>query len=192
MDDTIKMQGIIKDYSITDLLEAQAAFLAAFARHPEKLLGPEYFLGILRHTREEKAKRIYNEEFRAGLTLPELRFNSLSELELAKEITLAISDAMKEAATTKKLLILDSIAWNFMGFHGQIDLKQLWLKVEKEAERLRSLSYRNWQTASSYLFELIGGFTHPANSALSEPYRRCSHTGDFTSESPEIYVWKSS
>jgi hypothetical protein len=145
---TTKMKKMLLSYPITDIMGAQAAYLAQIATHPYKKYRSEYFFAILRYKREEKAKQTYSEAFRAGIDLyANLDFGgSLSEEVLSGKILELLEGLNEEPTPSHRLMKLNTLSlWLFQYSHKG-EVSSLWTKVEKLAHMSIAISMRRCGT----------------------------------------------
>ena len=178
----IKIKKIIVKYPTLDIVAAQSAYLAQIAKYPNEKYRSEYFMAILRHKRETKAKDVYNEVYRAGI----LKSNvykldgTLTKEMCATNIVEAIAKMQDELTPAHRMLKLDSLAWWMVSNVHCINIKQLWQVVCDSVTRMRKISLRFWQLVNEYMVDRIGGilfceinqeFPHHSNRQNTESIR---------------------
>jgi hypothetical protein len=162
------MKKLVSAYTVNDIIAAQASFLAQIAKYPDRRFGPEYFLAILRNKREEKAKRCYNEAYRASLQLSAIVLSAVcGPAELPQKLVNEVADIAVEISPSLQFLRLDSLTWWLAGFSAQNSLPHLWLKVANLAERDRRISDRCWSMVHEYIMEKIGELIQTPSRAVA-------------------------
>lgn len=153
-----KMKAELGKYPVSDLLAAQAAYVAQIVKHPDRRYGPEYFLAILRHKREEKAKGIYNETYRAGVEICNaiLPQQPLSVVTMAPKIVNMLVEIQDELTPAHRMLRLDALCWWMVSRYQENLLAGLWMGVGELAEATRAMSLRWWATINEYVTDRIG------------------------------------
>ena len=109
-----------------------------------------------------KAKKIYNEEYRAGIEKAAIVMPSLikNEFECANVIFSEIVEAQNKRSPSEILLHLESIAWALVKCHGSSSLTNLWQHVQDAASSSLSVSLDFWQQANEYLSERLGNLLY--------------------------------
>ena len=157
-----KIKRQLKHYTAKTLIDTQAAYIAQIAKHPESTYTSAYFMAILRNKQEIKAKKIYNEEYRAGIEKAAIVMPSLikNEFECANVIFSEIVEAQNKRSPSEILLHLESIAWALVKCHGSSSLTNLWQHVQDAASSSLSVSLDFWQQANEYLSERLGNLLY--------------------------------
>ncbi len=157
-----KIKGEIGKYPVNDIIAAQAAYIAQIVKYPDRHYGPEYFLGILRHKREGKAKDIYNETYRAGAELtqmlfPHLGLNTGSNAASIVDLLIEIQD---EPTPAHRMLRLDALCWWLIGLDSREGVAALWQSVGDCAATTRAMTLRWWGAINEYVTDRIGLSMH--------------------------------
>ncbi len=152
-----KLKAELGKYPINDIIGAQACYCAQKTKHPEKYYGPEYFLAILRHKRETKAKQTYNETYRSGIELAnELTLDVMASPEVVAEQLLSeLTNISEDPSPSHKLLKLDAVCWWLVSFSPSGNLIQLWRKICGLAESALNISLKWWQQINEYISEKL-------------------------------------
>lgn len=153
-----KIKGELGKYPISDVIAAQAAYLAQITKHPDRRYGPEYFLAILRHKREEKAKGIYNETYRAGsqLALKLMPANGQDAAATAAGIVDILLEIQEEPTPAHRMLRLEALCWWLVGQGTPLQVSALWRHVGDTAEATRAMTLRWWASINEYVTDHIG------------------------------------
>lgn len=154
----IKIKKILAKYPVLDIVAAQAAYLAQIAKYPNETYRSEYFMAILRHKRETKAKGLYNEVYRAGIL--KSRFFDLEKLlsqeELAKTIINTIEEIQREPTPAHRMLRLDALAWSMASIASKVSIGHLWRLVADFAANARKVTLRFWQLVNESMVDRLG------------------------------------
>lgn len=156
-----KIKKQLAKYPVADLISAQASFIAQIVKHPDNTYGAAYFLAILRHKREEKAKASYSEIFRAGTaiwsSLTHINPSNLDEHHCAKIIADDLIQASREPTPSHILLRLDALCFWLLRFQNAGgSISTFWNQIETICHRTNSISLSFWQRTCEYLFERLG------------------------------------
>jgi hypothetical protein len=155
-----KFYGLLKKYSIAEVIAAKASFRAQQSKNPEAKYRSEYFLGILRHKSEENSKIAYNEEYRATYqTFIEIKKELFAKKDLSQiavEAVAFLSEASGHSSSTHLLMSVESLCWALTDFMTTHQLPQLWEKIVLAAQRSRAISQRKWQLINEFIHERLG------------------------------------
>ena len=153
-----KIKRQLVRYPALDIVAAVARYLAQIERHPGERYGVEYFLAILRHKRESKAKDVYSEEYRAGLaSFFALQRQPVADPQpLAEQIIEELVSTSKLVSPTERLLRLDALAWWLIDYGRRSTLALLWTEIGRQASRSISITLRWWSAVVEYLGERLG------------------------------------
>ena len=123
-------------------------------------------MAILRNKREEEAKRVYNETFRAGVSL----WNDLVPPSLyhsQEKIVATLHDIIREIfdkpTPSEKLLHLESLAWWLVDYSGKASLDQLWKILQEYMEKSIQISLRVWSHVTEFLYSRLGHLLYQKN-----------------------------
>lgn len=157
-----KIKGELGKYPVGDVIAAQAAYLAQIAKHPDRRYGPEYFLAILRNKREEKAKGIYSETYRAGveLAMTLLPRPGLDAVTTAARVVDILLEIQEEPTPAHRMLHLEALCWWLVGSGTQLQVSALWRHVGDTAEATRAMTLRWWTSINEYVTDRIGLSLH--------------------------------
>ena len=144
-------------YLIGDIISAQASYFAQKTKHPENYYGPEYFLAILRHKRETKAKQTYNETYRAGIDLVNMQITDLDQSTetVAEQVLSELTSVSEEPSASHKLLKLDAVCWWLVSYSHAGNLIEMWQKLCNMAESTLDMSLKWWQEIHEYISEKL-------------------------------------
>jgi hypothetical protein len=147
---------------LNDILAAQASYIAQIVKHPDREYGPEYFLAILRHKRETKAKEIYNQTYRAGVELAELIFSRhQSDLQsYVDDVLDLLIEIQDEPTPAHQMLRLDAMCWWLVGLGSTDDAAALWRLVGDSAAATLAMTLRWWSAVNEHVTDGIGLFLH--------------------------------
>ncbi len=163
--DVEKMKKQLEKFPIEDIIAAQAAYMAQINTHPDKRYGSEYFFAILRYKREEKAKRTYNEAYKASIELSQILLPSpiskMSLEEMSLNMLEELERCVKSTTPTQAMLGLDSVCLWMANHSREIPLPDLWKNIGDLAERYRGISSRQWGFINEYVADLIGCLLFP-------------------------------
>ena len=151
------MRQLVK-YPFNDLLSAQIKYLAQIRKHPTNTYRAEYFMAILRNTREEEAKQAYIEAFRSGLeTMHELVPPNQRPLEeLTADILDFIVETIEEPSPNRRMSELDAFGWWLVQYSADRSLPELWTAISKAAKESILISLKSWTEISDYLMRRVG------------------------------------
>ena len=166
-----KIKAELGKYPLNDILAAQASYIAQIVKHPDRGYGPEYFLAILRHKRETKAKEIYNETYRAGVELAEKIFSRhQSDLQrYANDVLDLLIEIQDEPTPAHQMLGLDAICWWLVGFGSTDHAAAIWRLVGDYAAATQAMTLRWWSAVNEYVTDRIGLFLHSQNDLQPTP-----------------------
>ena len=115
-----KFYGLLKKYSIAEIIAAKASFKAQQAKNSEAKYRSEYFLAILRYKSEENSKIAYNEEYRATYqTFIEIKKELFAKKDLSQiavEAVAFLSEASGHSSPTHLLMSVESLCWALTDF----------------------------------------------------------------------------
>lgn len=174
----LKIQKILSKHTVKDIIAAQAAYLAQISKHPDNAYGSEYFFAILRHKRETKVKRTYNEAFRAGVKVANDLFPSedKTESDCADFIIEELIKIQAETTPSLRMLKLDAIAWWMVGYGSKNSLQRLWRLVGDLVEKNLSFNLNWWLSINEFLYEKIGNLLFidsPKGKSTYKNYNMC-------------------
>ena len=150
-------------YPSGDILFAQTQYLAQIFKYPDQTYRSEYFMAILRHKREEEAKRVFNEAWRAGAAqMRELMPppQPIPPKERAKDILEVFVEILDMATPAEWMVELDALAWWLIHYSRQASLPELWTAVENEVVTSKVMSLKQWGEIKDYLSRLLGDFLY--------------------------------
>jgi len=102
-------------------------------------------MAILRHKREEEAKRVFNEAWRAGAArMRELMPppKPIPPKERAKDILEVFVEILDMATPAEWMVELDALAWWLIHYSRQASLPELWTAVENEVVTSKVMSLK--------------------------------------------------
>ena len=151
------MRQLVK-YTIEDIQLAQTKYLAQVDKYPAKTYGVEYFMAIVRHSREEQAKRTANEVYRASMEsmidFDAQNYRPFSEL---RDEILEVFEEVTEMKTPgERMARLDALCFWFAQYSVTHSVPQLWTAVSQAAEKSLLLSLNSWLEIQDYLARRIG------------------------------------
>lgn len=120
-------------------------------------------MAILRNKREEEAKRVFNEAWRAGAArIRELMPppKPIPPKERAKDILEVFVEILDMATPAEWRLELDALAWWLIHYSRQASLPELWTAVENEVVMSKVMSLEQWGEIKDYLSRLLGDFLY--------------------------------
>lgn len=171
-----KMKRQLVKYQASDIVAAQAAYLAQLEKHPDRRYGSEYFFAILRYQVEERSKETFTEAFRAG-------HKHWSELvpwdakeNAAESIIEELAACANDPIPVQRLLRLDALTWWLIAYAQRASLPTLWIRIERLAIASIRISERWWMQVVRYVHDRIGGFmysTAPDSASLFKHPSRC-------------------
>ena len=153
-----KIMRLLVKYPIFDIVSAQTKYLAQIRKHPTNNYRVEYFMGILRNTREEEAKQAYNEAFRSGLeTIHKLIPPNNRPLDdLTRDIMEFLQEIIEEPSPNRRMCELDAFGWWMVQYSADRSLPELWTAISKAAKESILISLRSWTEISDYLMRRVG------------------------------------
>ncbi len=184
-----KSINIIGKYTIEDIVESQALYLAQIAKYPEKKYSIAYFLGILRNTREAKIKRIYNETWMAGIKNVEIMKklgNAAAPQQVASEIVDYICESQELPSPASRYKALDALCWWFVRNYDPSYTKTIWKYLLEAVVNARNLSLRWWSEVSTYLYERIGNIVLPAMDTCIEGATKGAQSKSYHAQTREF------
>ena len=144
-------------YSTREIIEAQAAFHAQKSRHPEKTYGEDYFFGILRNKREQRAKMVYADTFRAGIFLKsKLPHQNLGIPELRAEILRFLSELEDEESPFHQRYHLQALMFFLVSVSTKLSLPKLWQEIIDGMVYANIVSERWFSSVVEFAYEHIG------------------------------------
>ena len=158
-----KMKKELEKYPVPNIISACASFMCQVTKHPDNKYGPEYFMAILRNKREEDAKRVYNEVFRAGvdlcnnLTPPPLSETPEKTVEKVHDI---LKEVFEKPTPSEQLLHLESMAWWMVSYSEKASLSELWKLLEKYMERSIQVTLKTWSQITEFFFSRLGSLLY--------------------------------
>lgn len=158
-----KLMKQLGKYPSGDILFAQTQYLAQVCKYPDKTYRSEYFMAILRHKREEEAKRVFNEAWRAGAArMRELMPppKPIPPKERAKDILEIFVDILDMATPAEWMVELDALAWWLIQYSRQASLPELWTAVENEVVMSKIMSLEQWGEIKDFLSRRLGDFLY--------------------------------
>ncbi len=161
-----RMRKLLRQYSQAEIIAAQAAFHAQKSKNPEGKYDESYFFGILRHKREERAKQVYADVFRAGIHLPsKLPAYTPNMRELANEIVKYLSDIANEGSPVHQRYHLQALLFFLISISTKVSLPTLWAMVVDGQVRSNLVSCRWFSAVQEFAYEHVGDllYEHPAN-----------------------------
>jgi hypothetical protein len=166
-----KIKAELGKYPWNDILAAQASYIAQIVRCPDRRYGPEYFLAILRHKRETKAKEIYNETYRAGVELAgQILSRHLSDPQsYANSVLDLLIEIQDELTPAHQMLRLDAMCWWLVGFGSPDHAAAIWRRVGDSAATTQAMTLRWWSQVNEYVSDRIGLFLHLENDFAKTP-----------------------
>jgi hypothetical protein len=166
-----KIKAELGKYPLNDILAAQASYIAQIVRCPDHRYGPEYFLAILRHKRETKAKEIYNETYRAGVELAgQILSRHLSDPQsYADGVLDLLIEIQDEPTPAHQMLRLDAMCWWLVGFGSPDHAAAIWRRVGDYATATQAMTLRWWSQVNEYVTDRIGLFLQLQNDSLKTP-----------------------
>jgi hypothetical protein len=152
-----RMQKLLGKYTLDEIIAAQAAFHAQKEKHPDKNYGEDYFFGILRRKREERAKLIYSDVFRAGIHLQTKLPSYTSNLsDFARTIIEHLSALEDEKSPVHQRYQLQALMFFLMSISTQVSLPLLWKTVLQGLVRSNLVSLRWFSTIQEFCHEHLG------------------------------------
>jgi hypothetical protein len=152
-----RMRSLLRKYSQDEIIAAQAAFHAQRVKHPDNKYAEDYFFGILRHKREERAKKVYADVFRAGIHLQtKLPCYTSSLPELAQSIIQYLSDIEREKSPVHQRYHLQALLFFLMSISHRVSLPLLWKTVLQGLTRSNLVSLRWFSTVQEFCHEHLG------------------------------------
>ncbi len=158
-----KLMKQLGKYPSGDILFAQTQYLAQIFKYPDQTYRSEYFMAILRHKREEEAKRVFNEAWRAGAArIRELMPppKPIPPKDRAKDILEVFVEILDMATPAEWMVELDALAWWLIHYSRQASLPELWTAVEHEVVTSKVMSLKQWGEIKDYLSRLLGDFLY--------------------------------
>jgi len=157
-----KLRRELGKYPIDDIIAAKSRYSAQRIKEPLNKYGPEYFLGILRHKRESKAKKKYNEAYRAGLELKAQLFPSTpgSTFEIASDIMGVLTGLKDLPSPSHQMLLLDSLCWWMVRNSAIYSIPELWREITDLSEISFGVSLRLWTKINEYVHDRLGDFLY--------------------------------
>jgi hypothetical protein len=152
-----RMRKLLRNYSHNEIIAAQAAFHAQREKHPDNKYGEDYFFGILRCKREERAKQVYADVFRAGIQIQSKLLSYNSDLrELASSIIKYLSDIEDEKIPLHQRYHLQALLFFLMSISHRVSLPLLWKTVLQGLTRSNVVSLRWFSTVQEFCHEHLG------------------------------------
>gem|GEM_PF-3384356 len=158
-----KLMKQLGKYPSSDILFAQTQYLAQVMKYPDRTYRSEYFMAILRHKREEEAKRVFNEAWRAGAArMRELMPppKPIPPKERAKDILEVFVEILDMRTPAEWMVELDALAWWLIHYSRQASLPELWTAVENEVVMSKVMTLEQWGEIKDYLSRLLGDFLY--------------------------------
>lgn len=158
-----KLMKQLGKYPSSDILFAQTQYLVQVMKYPDRTYRSEYFMAILRHKREEEAKRVFNEAWRAGAArMRELMPppKPIPPKERAKDILEVFVEILDMATPAEWMVELDALAWWLIQYSRQASLPELWTEVENEVVMSKVMSLEQWGEIKDYLSRRLGDFLY--------------------------------
>ena len=144
-------------YSTQEIIEAQSAFHSQKSKRPEKNYGEEYFFGILRNKRQERAKMVYADTFRAGVTLKsKLPDQNLGMTELRSEILRFLSELEGEKSPLHQRYHLQSLMFFLVSVSTRLSLQILWRRIVEGMVHSNIVSEQWFSSVVEFAYEHIG------------------------------------
>jgi transposase InsO family protein len=154
---TLRLKKSIAHASESELLEAQAAFLAQIAKHRERSYDHRYFLGIIRRKQDRAAKEAYAEAIRAGIKVAvELPEASPSNEQTATNIADVLAELGKILTPLKRILYLQNLVYLLFQLFAENRLHQVWPLVLDQLTKNPLVTHAWQQEIVSYLLERLG------------------------------------
>jgi transposase InsO family protein len=153
-----KIMRLLVKYPLHDVISAQGKYLAKIKKHPTNTFSVEYFMAILRNTREEQAKQVFNEAYRAGLeAIKEYESeNYLPFDRLTEEILDVIIEITEMKSPSRRMVEIEALAWWMTQYSVTHSLPELWTSVSDAAAKSILLSLKSWSEICEYLMRHIG------------------------------------
>jgi transposase InsO family protein len=140
-----------------ELVEAQAAYLAQCAKHPEKNYDHRYFAAIIRNKRDEIAKAAHVEAFAAGCKRQiELPKEDLSDSAMAEALSNTIADICQIKTPLRRRLFLEQFVFFIIILGGTERFHRVWAATLVNLTRNRQVSLSFQQQVIEFLYERIG------------------------------------
>ncbi len=152
-----KFEYHIKQYSQMDIIASQAAFFSQCKKNPEKIYTIEYFMAILRNQCEERAKRAYNEVFRAGMAMkgPSIG-QDFNMADIADIIVDEIENSKDLASQAERYCKIEAIAFTLVQLEVSFDITDLWKCIEGKVVRNVRILSRYWLAVAGHLQRILG------------------------------------
>lgn len=156
-----RMRKLLRQYSQEEIIAAQASFHAQRTKHPEKNYAEDYFFGILRHKRENRAKQIHADVFRAGIHLQTQLPRETSNLtELAHSILRFLADVEDEKSPLHQRYQLQALIFFLMSISHRVSLPVLWKLVTYGLTRSNLVSLRWFSQVQEFCYEHLGSLLY--------------------------------
>ena len=156
-----RMRALLRKYSHEEIIAAQAAFHAQRTKHQDKVYGEDYFFGILRCKREERAKQVYADVFRAGIHLQtKLPSYNSNTRELAQSIIKYLAEIENEKTPVHQRYHLQALLFFLMSVSQRVALPVLWKMVLEGLTRSNLVSLRWSSTVQDFCYEHLGDLLH--------------------------------
>jgi hypothetical protein len=156
-----RMRKLLRQYSPEEIIAAQAAFHAQRAKRPEMNYTEDYFFAILRHKRENRAKQIHADVFRAGIKLQtQLPQATSNPMELAHSILRFLADAEDEPSPLHQRYQLQALFFFLISISHRVSLPILWKLVLDGLTRSNLVSLRWFLQVQEFSYEHLGSLLY--------------------------------
>jgi hypothetical protein len=159
-----RMRKLLRQYSQAEIIAAQAAFHSQKSKNPENKFDESYFFGILRHKREERAKQVYADVFRAGIHLQsKLPTYTSNRRDLANQIIKYLSDIENEESPLHQRYHLQALIFFLISISTKVSLPDLWTMIIDGQVRSNLVSLRWFSSVQEFVYEHVGDllYEHP-------------------------------